>query len=72
MCMGMLSRSNWVWEDSYLGKIILCACSTHIFTWFLNGGPISHYIRKYVRAYVPEYVTLRNVDRNVSGFLPVT
>ena len=23
-----------------------------------------------VRTYVPEYVTLRNVDRNVVGFLP--
>ena len=23
-----------------------------------------------VRTYVPEYVTLRNVDRNVAGFLP--
>ena len=29
------------------------------------------YIRAwYVRTYVPEYVTLRNVDRNVVGFLP--
>ena len=38
-------------------------------------GSISHYIHMYVRAYVvrtyvPEYVTLRNVDRNVAGFLP--
>ena len=29
------------------------------------------YVRTYVRGtYVPEYVTLRNVDRNVAGFLP--
>ena len=25
----------------------------------------------YVRMYVPENVTLRNVDRNVAGFLPM-
>ena len=29
------------------------------------------YVRTYVRGtYVPEDVTLRNVDRNVAGFLP--
>ena len=29
------------------------------------------YVRTYVRTwYVPEDVTLRNVDRNVAGFLP--
>ena len=29
------------------------------------------YVRTYVvRMYVLEYVTLRNVDRNVAGFLP--
>ena len=29
------------------------------------------YVGKYVRGtYVPEDVTLRNVDRNVAGFLP--
>ena len=31
------------------------------------------YVRTYVRGtYLPEYVTLRNVDRNVVGFLPAS
>ena len=34
----------------------------------MNGGSI--YVCTYVHTYVPEYVTLRNVDKNVVGFLP--
>ena len=40
---------------------------TYVRTWYVRA----YVVRTCVRVtYVLEYVTLRNVDRNVAGFLP--
>ena len=55
---------------------LLLTCTIYVCTYVRTSTYVrGTYVRTYVRGtwhgtYVPEDVTLRNVDRNVAGFLP--